>query len=91
MDHFQTLKQSTIHSLFGEEYQWMIENRWNLAEHNSEYLLLLDADKMSLFHLAQIRKWMEGEAAEKAKKLEDEQKKVRNIDPRSLTGSGRHY
>jgi hypothetical protein len=82
MDHFQVLKQSTIQSVFEDEYHWIKQNRWNLADSNqSNFLLLLDADQMSLHHLNQVRQWM---AAEVAAKIKAEQRKASN--PAALSG-----
>jgi hypothetical protein len=90
MDHFQVLKQSTIQSIFEEEYQWMKDKRWWLAENNQANMLLLpDADKMSLHHLNQVLQWIQAERNEIAKKLEDEQRKKR--DPSQLVGSHGGY
>lgn len=85
MDHFQVLKQSTIQSLFEDEYLWMKRNRWWMAaNHQANMLLLLGADNMSLHHLNQVRQWMQAEKNEIAKK--DEEAKLEVRDSSSLTG-----
>jgi hypothetical protein len=90
MDHFQVLKASTIQTLFEDEFLWMKNNRWKLAENNqANMLLLFDADKMSLHHLNQVRQWMIAEETAKVRAEEEAQKKVRS--GANLTGGLSRY
>jgi uncharacterized protein with von Willebrand factor type A (vWA) domain len=85
MDHFQVLKACTIQSLFEDEFLWLKQNRWNLADHNqSNMLLLFDTDSMSLHHLNQVRQWMQAEVAAKVKSEQEAQRKASN--PAALSG-----
>jgi hypothetical protein len=85
LDHFQVLKASTIKAIFEDEFLWMKQNRWNLAEnHQANMLLLFDTDSMSLHHLNQLRQWMAAEAAAKVKAEQEVQKRASN--PAALSG-----
>jgi hypothetical protein len=77
---------ATYHwTLFENEWQWMKDHRWQIAETHATFLILLDANKMSLFHLDQVRRWMAEEAAQKVK-AEEDTKKVARPSGASLTG-----
>lgn len=83
-DHFQCLKLSTIKELFPEELAYIQEHRWEYAATNSTVLLLLNDDKLSLFHLESIHRQIEVDKAAAARKEEEKNRKVR--DSSSLTG-----
>lgn len=79
-DVFQVLKSSTIQSIFKDEWQYLVDHRWEVAEKNTSFLILLDADRLSLHHLDQIQRMIQ---AEKKAVAEAEKKKARSIN---LTG-----
>jgi hypothetical protein len=78
-DVFQVLKSSLIQSVFTEEWQYIVDHRWFFAEKKPDFLILLDADKLSLWHLDQIQRMIQSDRAEKAKQEADAQKKVRDV------------
>jgi hypothetical protein len=76
-DVFQVLRSSTIESIFVEEWQYIVDHRWFFAEKKPEFLILLDADKMSLWHLDQIQRMIQSDRAVIAKQMEEANRKVR--------------
>jgi hypothetical protein len=88
-DVFQVLKSSTIQSIFQEEWQYIVDHRWEFAQNKPSYLILLDSDQMSLKHLDDIQRMIQAEKAAIAKKEDEAQKKVRSGS--SLTGSHGNY
>lgn len=60
-DVFQCLKLATIKEVFPDELAYIQQHHFDFAEKHSDFLLLLNDDKLSLRHLVQIRGWMEEE------------------------------
>jgi hypothetical protein len=88
MDHFRVLKRETIQAVFKDEFQYIVDHRWDIATQNANWLILLDGDRMSLHHLDQIQRRIRAEKASAAKAEEEKNKVTRQItDPRQLTGA----
>lgn len=85
-DMFQCLRFDVIKELFSEEFEYLKARRWDFIEHgHSDYLTLLNENKLSTWHLHNIRVRMDEETKAKA---EEEKNKVNTS---GLTGSHRNY
>jgi hypothetical protein len=80
-DVFQCLKLPTIKEVFPDELAWISRHRHEIAEKQSDWLLLLNSDKFSLAHLAQVKTLMD----------QEEKQKAQATSGASLTGSHRNY
>jgi hypothetical protein len=86
-DRFRFLSFEVVRELFHEEMAWLRNNRYAVIEKYPDYLDLLSQGKLSHWHICQIGQQIKNEKTELAKKVEEEQRKIRN--PASLTGSHR--
>jgi hypothetical protein len=69
-DIYQCLSLATIQAVFPEELEYIRQNRFHFAEHKSDWLLLLNSNRLSLAHLVQIHNKIieENKAKENAEK-----------------------
>jgi hypothetical protein len=83
-DMFQCLRFDVIKEMFPEELAFLQARRWDFIDNgHSDYFTLLNENKLSTWHLNNIRTRMTEEAKDKAKAEVEANRKVRG-DPASL-------
>jgi hypothetical protein len=68
------MKLSTIEKLFPEEYAYIVNHAWDYVRTNSNVLVLLNSDMLSLVHLESIHNQLE---ADKAAAIKAEAERVK--------------
>lgn len=81
-DPFQVLRWEIVKDIVAEEVSYLIDHRWDFAQHKSDFFAALTCNSFSLHHLDQIRRMMNDEKAEIAKREADKAKQ-------SVTGGHR--
>jgi hypothetical protein len=62
------LRWDIVNDIFVEEVEYLKARRWDFAQHKPDFFAALNADLFSLHHLDQIKKMIDAEKAEAAKK-----------------------
>jgi hypothetical protein len=86
---FQVLPWDVVRDIFSEEVEYLRAGRWEFAQHKPDLFMALGSNCFSLHHLDQIRRQMDVEAAETARKIAEAERANRN--PAALVGSHRGY
>jgi hypothetical protein len=88
-DPFQVLSWDIVKTIFAEEVSYLTQKRWEFAQHKPDIFNALTNQVFSLYHLDQIKRIIESEKAEIAKKEAEVDRKQR--DPSQFIGGHRQY
>lgn len=75
-DRFQCLRLEVIKELFPAELQYLADHRYEFLDHGySEYITLLNENRLSTYHLSAFHRRMLEE--QKARQLEEEKANIK--------------